>query len=155
MDATDTTEEKRVVNYTAEEFAGCFGYSREKALFEIKKHDLYDRFSPGTMRIGQSIGINNYISEKSLEKYRAIIEVIKQDAPPLATTPSTTIGIDETPEDYRRRRRNEGAKDIDIAWEVYRLTSSLEKVGRIFHPDPRTTEASTYTHRGKKLLGLK
>ncbi len=79
----------------------------------------------------------------------------KAATPEHATTQTPTMGIDETPENYTKRRRAEGAKNTDIAWEVYRETSSLEKVGRIFHPDPPTTEPTTYTHRGKKILGLK
>lgn len=88
-------------------------------------------------------------------RFEAELFLPSETPEPATPAPAPTMGIDETPEDYTIRRKNEGGKIMDIAWEVYRETSSLEKVGRIFHPDPPSTVPTTYTHRGKKILGLK
>ena len=93
-------------------------------------------------------------------------EVLRFEAehPPEQDVPASTaetipqraiMGIDETPELFVSRLRSEGKEDADIAWELYRQDKSLERVGRIFHPDPPSSDPTTYTHRGKKFLKLK
>lgn len=92
MDGIETTERKTVVSYTIEEFAGCFGYTLEKALYEIKKYNLFDPVPHiNTQKIYESRRVGDvgsvrkepdrpmirYVSEDTLEKYKAMIALEK------------------------------------------------------------------------------
>ncbi|EKD41715.1 MAG: hypothetical protein ACD_73C00564G0001 [uncultured bacterium] len=71
-----------VNEYSLAEFAGKFGYTTEKALFEIKKHNVRAGNWCEQEGIGFNVGKVEYIPKAEVDRYAAIIAAEDQDNDP-------------------------------------------------------------------------
>jgi hypothetical protein len=109
-----------------------------------------------TKRFSSSYKYPAYWKIPKAEALRLEAELFKSSSENPSTAPvlsGSTIGIDESPEEYAARRKTEGINDYDLAWELFKITKSKEKVGRILQPNPEVS-GSAYTKRAGVLLRL-